>query len=358
MKWRVVRAIARKDILDGIKNLYVLFSLLLPVGLSLLFRLVFPGMERMDTLAIAVYDPGGSRLVTGLRESPQVQLIEAASTQQVEDEVESKAVGGIVVPEGFDAAVTASEHPTLTVYLNGRRGGGELAAFQRLVEQQVWALVDDEFPANITWTDVGAPPGMRSQGEFNFGRYMLIVTLVMALSMNGALVVPLLVVEEKEKHTLQALLLSPARPAEVAAGKALTGLVYSLLGAALLIVLNRGWVGDWPVTALVALLGSLFTVTAGLLLGSLFRTSMQVNTWATLVAMALMAPSWVGMIPSPAFIQTACRFLPTYYLTHGLTLSFAGEASPARVGLDLAVLAGSTLVAFAAVAWTLRREER
>ncbi len=358
MRWRIVRAIARKDIVDGIKNLYILFSLLLPIGLSLLFRLIFPGMDKIVTLTVAIYDPGGSRLATGLRESPQVRLIEALSAQQVEDEVENKAIGGIVVPENLDTAIESGERLTLTVYLNARRGGGELLAFQRLVEQQVWALMDTEFPVHIVWTDVGASPGVRSQGEFNFGRYMLIVMVVMALSMSGTFVVPLLLVEEKEKHTLQALLLSPARPAEVTAGKALTGLVYALLIAGVLVGLNRGWVGNWPVTVLALLLGSLFMIAVGLLVGGLFRTTMQVNTWSSFIMLTLMSPSWLTVLNPPAPLEIAFRLIPTYYLVEALQLALAGAASPARVGPHLAVLAGSTLVVFAVVAWTLRREER
>ncbi len=358
MNWRIVLAIARKDVVDAVKNLYILFCLVLPMGMWLIWRLIIPIPDELGALTVAVYDPGSSRLVAGLRALSQVQVLDATSAEQLPKMVEEQAVGGLAVPAGFDAAVDTGEQPELTVYLNRRRGGGGVVAFQRLVEQQVWAMVGQEFPARLVTTDVAAPPGMQDQGGLRFDYYLLVLLLVMALAMTGAFVVPTLLVEEKEKHTLEALLVSPAGPAEVVTGKALTGLVYSLLIAGVLIALNQGWVGNWPITALAVLLGSLFLVAVGLLMGALFRTTMQVNTWASLVMLTLMAPSWFTILQMPAPLEAVMRLLPTYYLTAALGLALAGEASLARVWGDLAVLLGSVIVTLAAVVWVLRRESR
>ena len=142
------------------------------------------------------------------------------------------------------------------------------------------------------------------------------------------------------------------------AGKALTGLVYSLLIAGILITLNQGWVGDWPVTLLAVLLGALFMVAVGLLMGSLFQTTMQVNTWSSIVMIVLMVPSWLTMLQMPTALEIALRLIPTHYLTKVLELALAGDASLVRVWGDLALLLGSVVLAFACVVWTLRREDR
>jgi ABC-2 type transport system permease protein len=358
MKWRVILAIARKDIVDAVKNLYILGGIVMPIVISLLLRLVFPSADESNAFTIAVHDPDGSRMVAELRALPQVELLEVASGDRLAKEVEENAVGGLAMPSGFDAAVEAGEQPELTVYLNQRRVGYERLAFRRLVEQQVWALAGREFPARIIWTNVAASAETRERDEINFNHYLLTMFLVMALSTTGAFVVPLLLVEEKEKQTLQVLLVSPATPTEVVVGKALAGLFYSLLTAGVLIGMNRGWAGDWPVTILVLLLGSLFLIAVGLLVGGLLRTTMQVNTWASIVMLALMSPSWFTIVSLPAPVDVALRLTPTYYLTQALGLALAGEASLARVGGHLAILLGSVIVAFAAVVWMLRREER
>ncbi|MBN1137270.1 MAG: ABC transporter permease [Anaerolineae bacterium] len=358
MNWRIVAAIARKDIVDAIKNLYVLFSLVLPVGILLLFGVMFPDASEVGTMTIAVYDQGDSRLVNSLRGTDGVQVIEVRSEEELLAQARKQAVIGLVLPAGFDSAVQAGEQPELSAYLNARRGGGERAAAQRLVERQLWALVDQIEPARVTWWAAGSSAGDGTEIEFQLDRYLLVVLLVMGLSMTGAFVVPMLLVEEKEKRTLEALLISPARPLEVVLGKALTGLFYSLLLSGLILLLARGWTGDWPVTLVVVVLGALFAVAVGLLMGGLFRTTNQVNTWSTIVVLAIMAPSWTTMIDSPPAMETALRLVPTYYLGHALQLSLAGQATVGSVWLDLAVLAGATALLVAAVVWTLRREGR
>jgi ABC-2 type transport system permease protein len=357
MNWRIVWAIARKDIVDALKNGYLLFALLLPIGISLLFNVTMlrPGA---DIITVAVYDPGGSRLAAGLREAPTVKLVEVDSEEALVEAVKREAVGGIEVPAGFDAAVAAGEQPELPVYLSHRRGGGSAIAFQELLRTQLWGLVGQQFPARIVSTDVETPLGQDSAAGFRIDLYLFILILVMALAMAGVFVVPTLLVEEKEKHTLQALLLSPAGPAEVTAGKAVTGMVYSLLGAGVLIVLNQGWEGAWPLTVLFTFVGALSAVTVGLLMGSLFRTTMQVNVWSTLVMVLMMMPSWLAVMALPAPFEVAMRLTPTYYLVDGLSLSLAGKLAWGQLGVDLAVLVGSTLLLLALIVWILRREER
>lgn len=358
MNWRVIVAIAQKDIVDAIKNSYILFALVLPIGLLFLFRLAFGSSDGSLTLAIAVHDPDGSRLVAALRALPNVKLLDVASSEQLPKEVEKSAVGGLAVPVGFDDAVKAGAKPALTVYVNRQHGGGEIAAFQQLIQQQVWALVGQDAPARLNWTNVAAPPGLFSQSGLVFDRYILMVCLVMALVMAGSFVVPTLLVEEKEKHTLEALLVSPARTVEVVAGKALTGLVYSLLSAGVLIALNQGWMGNWSVTALVVMLGAIFAVLAGLLMGALFHTAQQVNTWSSLAMLVLIIPTMTGVIGPPGPVDMALHLIPTYYITQVLSLALAGQATLERVWSDLAILAGTVVVAFAAVVWTLQRGEK
>jgi ABC-2 type transport system permease protein len=359
VNWRAVLAIAHKDVVDAVKNLYILFALVMPIGVSLLLGLIFSDTEELGALTIAVYDQGQSGLVQEFRDSPVVALVEVDSQEDLRAEVEGEAVGGLVLPAGFDAAVTDGQRPQLTVYLNGQRGEVLREGFQRFVERRLWTLAGYELPVEIVSIDVSQPEGTQGQTEaiFPMGDYLLCLVLVMGLSMTGCFVVPLLLVEEREKHTLEALLMSPVGTAEVVAGKALTGLTYSFLMAGILIAMNRGWEGDWPYTILIVLLGALFAVAAGLLMGSVFRTTNQVNTWSSIIMLALMVPSWFVLIRPPAALELLLRLVPTHYMVQALELSLAGQASLARVWTDLAVLAGGTVALLAVVTWLLRREQ-
>jgi ABC-2 type transport system permease protein len=361
MNARTLLVIAWKDLLDAIKNRYLLMSMILPVGLSLMFRLIFGGSAGAGSFRVAVYDPGGSRLTANLRSADAVTLVPVGSLEELNKEVAGDAVGGIIIPRNFDQDVDSGNKPELTVYLNIHKGGSELAVFRDILYQQVWAMSKAGAPVRMVWTQsaVQAAPAVGGAADegFRMDYYLLVMFLVMSLTMTGSFVVPLLLVEEKEKHTMEFLLVAPVRPAEIAAGKAVTGLVYSLLSAGVLILLNQGTAGNWPVTFLAVVLGALFLVMAGLLMGSLLHTMMQINTWSTIVMMVLLAPTWLSVLQPPAPIDTIIRLVPTFYLTEILNKSLAGGMTFAYGAWRLGLIAACTLVLFGMVIWVMRRQE-
>jgi ABC-2 type transport system permease protein len=362
MNVRTVLVIAWKDILDAIKNRYLLLSLLLPIGLSVMFQLIFGGISNTGMFRVAIYDPGGSRLTVRLQGITDLKLVEVGSIAKLKQEVEGNAVAGIVVPENFDGDVDLGRQPELTVYLNTRKGGGELAVFQEIMYQQIWEMSGEDAPVKLVWSQTAPPEetqpesGFRREG-FRMDYYLLVMFLVMSLTMTGSFVVPLLLVEEKEKHTMEFLLVSPVTPAEIAAGKAVTGLAYSLLSAVFLIVLNHGWSGNWPVTFLAVIVGALFLVMVGLLMGTLLHTMMQINTWSTIVMMVLLAPSWLSVLQLPDLLDKVVRIIPTYYLVELMSQSLTGQATLSGAALRLGLIAVCTLAIFGIVVWVMRRQE-
>lgn len=130
------------------------------------------------------------------------------------------------------------------------------------------------------------------------------------------------------------------------------------MGVVILLAFYQGWTGSWILTLVALLLGALFTVGVGLLMGALFRNANQVNTWSSLVMLLLLVPSWTGILGPETAIDVAVRLIPTHYLARALQLSLAGEiALPAMAG-DLAMLAASVLVIYAGVMWLIARERK
>ena len=208
-------------------------------------------------------------------------------------------------------------------------------------------------PARLVWIDVDKDTDEQTRRGLDLNQMLLPLLLIMTFGMTGAFVVPLLLVEEKEKRTLDFLLASPASLREIIAGKALTGAAYSLLIAGLLLGINRQLVGNWPLTLLTVLLGLVFVVAVGLFMGSFLNNTMQVNTWASSVLILLMAPSFPSL-GLPSVVDTAMRLVPTYYVTEALKLSLAGSAS-SRIWGHLAVVLACTVIAFFAAVWALHR---
>ena len=88
-------------------------------------------------------------------------------------------------------------------------------------------------------------------------------------------------------------------------------------------------------------------------MGSLFQNPMQVNTWAGIVLFVLLTPSF-PTLSMPAAVETAMHLIPTYYFVEALRLSLTGTGS-SRIWGHLMVVFASTVLAFAAAIWGLRR---
>lgn len=353
MNLRVVSAIARKDLVDAVRNRYLLVALLTPLLVAILFRVLIPGAGG-SLLTIVVNDQANSRLISELRASPQIKLIDVSSPEEVPKEVEKvKAVGGLAVPTNFDADVDSGKQPELAIYLNNKKNAIEQATLKQLLEQRVRSLVKAPAPARLTWIDVAREEGSQPQRALGLSQILVPLLLLMTFGMSGALVVPLLLVEEKEKRTLDFLLTSPASLTEIITAKALTGVVYSLLIAGILLAINHKVVGNWPLTMLTILVGMLLLVATGLLLGSLLQNTMQVNTWASIVLFAILTPGFPAL-SLPGVVETGLRMIPTYYFVEALKMSLSGTPS-ARIWGHLAVVFACTLLAFFAATWGLRR---
>jgi ABC-2 type transport system permease protein len=354
MNTGVVAAITRKDIIDAIRHRYLLTAIITPLFVALLFRVLLPGGSTRNVLSVVVHDSGKSVMTATLRKTPQVSVVEATSADATVSEVEKRgALGGLVVPANFDADVRAGKQPELTIYVNNKKSSFEQTAFRRLVDQLVDSLVQRPAPARLVWIDVERDFDQPTRRAPALDQILLPLLLIMTFGMTGALVVPLLLVEEKEKRTLDFLLASPAGLKEIITGKALTGIVYSVLIAGLLLGINRQLVRNWPLTLLTILLGMLLVVAVGLFIGSLLNNTMQVNTWASSVLLVLLVPSFPSL-GLPSAVDTAMRLVPTYYLNEALKLALAGGVS-SRIWFHLMVVFLCAVAAFSGAALFLRR---
>ena len=354
MNGGIVSAITRKDLVDAIRHRYLLTALVTPLFVALLFRVMLPNLNSREILNVVVHNAGGSGLVAELRNTPQIGVVEIESADAIAKEVETrKAIGGVVVPANFDSDLAAGKQPELTVYINNKQNVFGQGAFRRLLDQTVRSFAKQPEPARLVWVDIDKDADDPIRAGIGLDQMLLPLLLILTFGMTGAFVVPLLIVEEKEKRTLDFLLSSPASLKEIIAGKALTGVAYTLLIAGLLLAINRSSIRNWLLTSLTVVVGLLFVVGVGLVIGSLLKNTMQVNTWASFVLILLLAPSFPS-IGITKWFENAMRFIPTYYLSEALKLSMAGTVT-SKLWLNLAVLTGCTIVVFVAAAWALRR---
>jgi len=354
---RIIWAIAAKDIVDAIKNkitisiiVGVAFLMLSGQALSLLSKL-------QSTPSGVVYDAGKSGLVAELKKSDDLRLGTVSSQQELEEAV-GEAAGpllGLTVPADFDQTVEAGGPVELDGYFVHWISPADAAETQVFFEERLIELTGR--PAHINTEGHAVYPSPDSGGQSSMVSRSLVVAV---LTICGA-IVPFLIIEEKETHTLDALLVSPASIGQVITGKALAGAFYGLTAAGVVFAFNRAMVVHWGLAALAAICGALFAVAVGLLLGSLFDNPASMNLWFCGVLLLLLMPVLLAdaLGPNvPQVVRTIMPWIPTVLLDQVVRVSFSASVPLDQVLPALVVVVGSAVVILAAVVWVVRRSDR
>jgi ABC-type Na+ efflux pump permease subunit len=357
---RIVWAIAAKDIADAVKNKTIL-SIVIGMAMLMLSTQAFPFLISLSAKPrLIVYDAGGSsggdsELLTKLREDGRYGLIEVDSVEELEGALISVdgEVLGLIVPAGIDLMLAAGDEPDLDGYVawSHRSAADELRSD---LETSLQELLGQPVTVNVAGHVVYPP----TEGGGSAG--MIAIVLVLILTITGGFLVPYLVLEEKQTHTLDALLVSPASPSHIVTGKAVAGLAYCLVAAAVPLAFHWSTVVSWSLVLVATLCGAVLTVGVGLLLGSLFESAQQTGLLLGVPALILMLPVVLAAVGAslPEPLAGLLPWMPTVALGKAYLVSFSGAATLAGALGDLAVVVAWTVPIYGGVVWLVRRSDR
>jgi ABC-2 type transport system permease protein len=368
MNLSVITAIVRKDMLDVIRNRHTLFALLTPLFLAVLYWVLSIALSG-DTTTLVVYNPGHSALIRQetLPGNTQWTIIPAPDADTVRTMVDTNAENaavGVVVPPDTDAVLRAGGHPPVQVYFHGAKYSDfSQQLFMATLVENGQRIGGQQPLLQIAPTVLRATPGEQagdkglSRIQASFGMVALLVGLLSA----GLLLVPSLLVEEKEKKTLRLILSAPASYSDVVIGKMLVGLIYTVLLGAFLLLISRIPLTALPQVVYYGLLGTILFVLCGVLVGIVSKTGVEVNTYGTVIFLLAMIPI-IFAVPGLDLIQgwlgTVIRLIPNFYVVDGMGRALQDTATPDSFVLNT----GATLVAIAALfalaTWSLRRQQQ
>ena len=359
MRIPIVLAIFRKDVVDAIRDSRVLVSLLTPLILAILYNSIFPE-ERLFEAKVAYAGPETSAIVRTLEEragqAVSLKLQHVDSAAEARRLVESEDVdAAFVLPADVDDAVRQGRRPTITLI---QSGDGAAANFvSASIEAGLRGLAGQSAIATVAVERVEAGSTESGvMGELGARRYFVLATVVMMLGMIAVLAVPIVLTEEAEKKTLDALLLV-ANYREVILGKALVGIAYSAASVALMLVLTRLQPVDIPTFVAGTGLLAVSLIGLGLLLGGLFKTAGQVYTWSSVVLLPIIGPAFVAGLPVPDALDLALRAFPTFQGMRVMTNGLAGKPLFGDIWIAYAVLVAWIAIAYGLLAWRLARRE-
>jgi len=265
------------------------------------------------------------------------------------------------VPPGFDAAVgqaaaRGAPPPALTVRQPNDPTSGTFY-LQAALDPALRLLADQPLPATIQTDTAASDPDDRNLFEqVGMRRFLVLGTVMFLVAMIAMLVVPIILAEEAEKKTLDALVMI-ASYGDVVTGKALVGLAYVAVSVALMLGITR--IRPENVVAFGAAIGllSVTLIGFGLLLGGLFRNANQLNTWSGVFLLPVLTPVFLVGLSDPGWLVALLQALPTSQGARLAINGLTGEAVFGDAWLGYLVIAAWGVLAYALLAWQLRRRQ-
>jgi ABC-2 type transport system permease protein len=328
----------------------VFFAIAMPLLITFLVSSVFGSLLDVSP-KLAIVDLGGSEITAAAVQLGGVETTIVTDATTLRRRVEAHDFdAGIVLPAGFDATVAAGGQPDLEFYVSGE----SLASTRIILAVTTLDLVRDvegsEPPVTVVVTPVG-------DQDFVPISDRLLPTMVIYAVMIAAIFLPAAsLVDEREKRTLDAVLVTPTRMSDVLIGKGTFAVVLAVILGFVTLALNGALAGQPATMVLILLVGSVMLMLMGLALGLWAKDITTMYTAIKGGGIIIFLPVIFTLFPGlPQWIP---KLVPTYYFLqpiydiaiHGHTL---GDVVPE---LLIALAFSAALVPL--VAWVARRSER
>ena len=347
MSIRRIAALLSKEILLGPKNYLFIMAIVMPLLVSLVFTLVF-GTLFSEKPRLGIVDEGSSQLVALSQENDAIVTHEYGNTLEMTEAVEIGSVDiGIVLPEDFDEAVDVGEQKILTAYIWGESLSKNRIILGVTIANMVRELTGQESPITLDSITLG------EEAAIPWNARLLPLIVLVSVFLGGMLFTGTAVIQEKEKRTITALVVTPTSLEEIFISKGILGVMISLFAGIMILVLNQAF-GIQPLLLVILLvLGALMAAGLGLLLGALLKDITTLFAIWKSAGIIIFAPALIYMFPQiPEWVG---RIFPTYYLLQPIFDISQFGAGWSEIALNVSILIGIDVVLFVLLGVTLRR---
>jgi ABC-2 type transport system permease protein len=375
MNWRRVRAISRKEFLHIFRDARSLaLALLLPLLMLLLFGYALSlDVDRIQTV---VYDrdltPQSRDLIRSFGGSRYFEIIGVVSGyREIERKIDrSEALLAIVVPEGFAHDLTSGRTANVQFILDGSDSNTASIAFgytdtviqnySRRVrsEVQIRRGAGELKPAIDVRTRVWYNNDLKSRNYIVPGLIAVILMII------AALLTSLTIAREWETGTMEQLLSTPVRPAELVLGKLSA---YFAIGAvdALIALVVGVWIFGVPLRGNVWLLMAMSCIFMfgalcwGIFLSAATRSQLmayQLGTLTSFLPAFLLSGFIFALENMPLPIQIVSYLIPARYFITIARGIFLKDIGVKVLWLPMLLLVGFAVFVFVAASRRMRQK--
>ena len=375
MSGRRTWAVARKEFLHILRDpLSLLMALALPLLMLLLFGWALTlDVDRIPTL---IHDADGSprsreliQRFAGSRYFDVRGYVDSYKT--IQDEIDANRVlAGVVIPPDYSADLLAGRAAEVQVLLDGsdsNTAGIVLGYVRNLVaahSEQVGAAAQERLTGERMKPPAEARLRVLYNSELESKNYIVPGLIAVILMIIAGMMTSLTIAREWESGTMEQVLSTPLRPAEMALGKMAA---YSVLGVAdtLLSILAGIFIFGVPFRGSVIFLGvscGVFLVVAlfwGIFLSAATRSQLlayQASMLTSFLPAFLMSGFVFAIENMPPPIQLFTYIVPARYFITMLTGIFLKGVGPEILIGELAMLAVFGLVVFVLAVRSLRQK--
>ncbi len=310
--------VLRKDLQLGPRSPIFLWVLLLPLLITFVLQVTFGDLFDPQP-RLGIVDADTSEVTAAVREIEGIELSLLDDVDELKALVEGNDLdAGLVLPAGFDDEVRSGAQPPLEFYV-----GGESLASNRVI----LAVTTIDL---IRQVEGKAPPvdvALVSLGDELLPLAVRLVPFVVMYSLLiAAVFLPSFsIADEREKHTLDALVVTPTHLSEIVLAKGILGFGLAIAMAVATLWLNGALSVQALALVVVLVVAAVLLVEIGLVYGTASKDVTGVFTLIKGTGFILLGPTIFYIFPN--WPQWIAKLFPTYWVinpVYEVTVNGAG----------------------------------
>ncbi|WP_131920353.1 ABC transporter permease [Heliophilum fasciatum] len=333
--WTRFMAVLKKEFIQTKRDVpSVIMAVVMPVVMLLLFG--YAVNTDVDHIPMVVWDQSmtadSREVVQALRNSTYLdpdQYVQGYG--EIEDAMNSaKARAALIIPPDYGKAIQGGDTATLQVFVDGAdptTARAALSAVQAVGTERAWQLQSERMNLQGLGGAIGRPIEVETRVWYNpeMKSTLFNIPALIGLILQNviALLTAFSLVREKERGTMEQLVVTPIRPVELLLGKLVPFVGIGFVAFAVALLMAIFWFdvvpqGSWVLLILLSILFLVTILAIGLLISTIASTQIQAMQMTVLLVLPSILLS--GFIfpreTMPLFLQALGGMIPlTYYIT-------------------------------------------